>query len=74
MSRMISSIVLALVTAAVAVPIATSGTAPAASCSQADNPSGCYQGKPFVDPLGASYQTLARTQTAGGCSQASRPG
>ena len=63
MSRTISLIVLALVSAAVAAPIASSGS-PAASCSQADNPSGCYRGKPFVDPLGVSYQGLfAQTQT-----------
>ena len=65
MSRTITLIVLALVAAAVAAPIATAGmAAPAASCSQAENPSGCYQGKPFVDPLGVSYQRLfAQTQT-----------
>jgi len=65
MSRTITLIVLALVAAAVAAPIATAGTAaPAASCSQADNPSGCYRGRPFVDPLGVSYQGLfAHTQT-----------
>jgi len=62
MSRTISLIVLALVCAAVTAPIASSGS-PAASCSQADNPSGCYRGKPFVDPLGASYQGFfAQTQ------------
>jgi hypothetical protein len=63
MSRTISLIVLALVTAAVAAPIASSGS-PAAPCSQADNPSGCYRGKPFVDPLGVSYQAFfAQRQT-----------
>ena len=54
MSRTISLIVLALMTAAVVVPIASSGT-PTASCSQADDPSGCYQGRPFIDPLAVSY-------------------
>ena len=54
MFRTISLIVLALVTAAVVVPTASSGT-PTASCSQADDPSGCYQGRPFIDPLAVSY-------------------
>jgi hypothetical protein len=79
MSRTISLIVLALVTAAVAAPIASSGS-PAASCSQADNPSGCYRGKPFVDPLAVSYLSgmgLTPAQikdwTVGVCAHAKKP-
>ena len=79
MSRTISLIVLALMTAAVVVPIASSGT-PTASCSQADDPSGCYQGRPFVDPLAVSYLggmglTAAQIKdwTVGVCSHATKP-
>jgi len=79
MSRTISLLVLALVTAAVAAPIASSGS-PAASCSQAANPSGCYRGKPFVDPLAVSYLSgmgLTPAQikdwTVGVCAHAKKP-
>ena len=79
MSRTISLIVLALVSAAVAAPIASSGS-PAASCSQADDPSGCYQGKPFVDPLAVSYlggmgltPAQIKDWTVGVCSHAKKP-
>lgn len=54
MTRMFRLIALALVAAAVFAPTAISATEPAASCSQAGNAPGCYNGKP-VDPLATAY-------------------
>ena len=76
MTRVTRLIALAFAAAAIAATIATSATASEEICSTAASPSTCYDGKPFVDPLGISYQKMYGTggaQVGAGCSDVDSP-